>query len=333
MVLQEDQPKRIWVHDINKKRNEFGEFHTIFHDLTEDDKKFFIYFCMSYAKFCELLLAIEPRIEKKNTNFREAITPRERLAVTLRVGFDLANHDGDETWRIANGLGFLDGVAWTLAWNVFLGQGDTFRVIALTYRMGETTVRRIVYETCEVIWEVLSPIVMPPPTKEIWGHISSRIWDKWQYPNALGAMDGKNVVFEKPGGSGSTFFNYKKEFSIVLLALVDADYKFIVVDVGAHGRTSDGAVFFRSRLGKMLTEGTLDIPVPKSLPNEPEIVLPHVIVADEAFPLQENIMRPYPGPQVVNNEPNKIYNYRHSRFRRVSENAFGILSKKFRIYQ
>ena len=75
MMLQEDQPKRIWVHDINKKRNEFGEFHTIFHDLTEDDKKFFIYFRMSYAKFCELLLAIEPRIEK-NTNFREAITPR-----------------------------------------------------------------------------------------------------------------------------------------------------------------------------------------------------------------------------------------------------------------
>ncbi|XP_023726646.1 protein ALP1-like [Cryptotermes secundus] len=199
--------------------------------------------------------------------------------------------------------------------------------------MGETTVRRIVYETCEVIWEVLSPIVMPPPTKEIWGHISSRIWDKWQYPNALGAMDGKHVVFEKPGGSGSTFFNYKKEFSVALLALVDADYKFVVVDVGAHGRTSDGAVFFRSRLGKMLTEGTLDIPVPKSLPNEPEIVLPHVIVADEAFPLQENIMRPYPGPQVVNNERNKIYNYRHSRFRRESENAFGVISKKFRIYR
>jgi hypothetical protein len=58
----------------------------------------------------------------------------------------------------------------------------------------------------------MSPTVMPTPTKEIWGHISSRIWDRWQYPNALRAMDGKHLVLEKPGGSGSKFFNYKKEF-------------------------------------------------------------------------------------------------------------------------
>jgi len=43
-------------------------------------------------------------------------------------------------------------------------------------------------------------------------------------------------------------------------------------------------------------------------------------------------MRPYPGSQLHQNVSNKIYNYRHSRARRVSENAFGILAKKFRIY-
>jgi hypothetical protein len=51
MMLEEGQRKRKWVHDINKKRNEFGEFHTLFHDLIEDDKKFFIYFRMSYPNF------------------------------------------------------------------------------------------------------------------------------------------------------------------------------------------------------------------------------------------------------------------------------------------
>lgn len=57
-----------------------------------------------------------------------------------------------------------------------------------------------------------------------------------------------------------------------------------------------------------------------------------MIVADDVFPLLPNIMRPYPGSQTHNNEVNKIYNYRHSRARRVSNNVFGILSEKFRIF-
>ena len=36
------------------------------------------------------------------------------------------------------------------------------------------------------------------------------------------------------------FFNYKHSFSLVLLAVVDAAYKFIYVDVGCNGRISDG---------------------------------------------------------------------------------------------
>jgi len=46
-------------------------------------------------------------------------------------------------------------------------------------------------------------------------------------------------LFEKPPKTGSMYFHYKKEFSIVLLPLFDADYKFISVDVGAYGRKSD----------------------------------------------------------------------------------------------
>lgn len=74
----------------------------------------------------------------------------------------------------------------------------------------------------------------------------------------------------------------------------------------------------------------MNIPGPKSLPGT-SIQLPHVILGDEAFPLKPYLMRPYPGTQ-LQDEGNKIYNYRHSRAQRVSENAFGILCQKFRIY-
>jgi hypothetical protein len=56
-------------------------------------------------------------------------------------------------------------------------------------------------------------------------------------------------------------------------------------------------------------------------------------VGDEAFPLKTYLMRPYPGSQRKGDNEKSIFNYRLSRARRVVENAFGILSQKFQIYQ
>ena len=58
--------------------------------------------------------------------------------------------------------------------------------------------------------------------------------------------------------------------------------------------------------------------------------MPFVIVGDSAFPLTENIMKPYPAKDLT--DIRRIFNYRLSRFRRISENAFGILVNRFRIF-
>ncbi|KAJ8971000.1 hypothetical protein NQ317_012113 [Molorchus minor] len=58
--------------------------------------------------------------------------------------------------------------------------------------------------------------------------------------------------------------------------------------------------------------------------------LEYVIVADDAFPLTTNIMKPYPGPHAKTSKE-RSFNYRLSRARRISENVFGILSSVFRV--
>ena len=53
-------------------------------------------------------------------------------------------------------------------------------------------------------------------------------------------MDAKHILKKQPKQSGSYYFNYKGTSSIVLWALMDADYKFLYVDVGCSGRINDG---------------------------------------------------------------------------------------------
>jgi hypothetical protein len=70
---------------------------------------------------------------------------------------------------------------------------------------------------------------MPTSTRTSWSQIVNDFWDLWNFPNCIGAIDGKYVKVQAPPNSGSKFCNYKYSFSVVLLALVDARYKFTVV--------------------------------------------------------------------------------------------------------
>lgn len=54
-----------------------------------------------------------------------------------------------------------------------------------------------------------------------------------------------------------------------------------------------------------------------------------MIVADDAFALKPFLMKPYPQKNL--DLARRVYNYRHSRARRISENVFGILANRWRI--
>ena len=191
------------------------------------------------------------------------------------------------------------------------------------------------HEVCDVLWEVLQPLEMAPPTEADWRRIEQEFRDYWNFPNCVGSLDGKHVVITSPAKSGSLFFNYKHTFSINLMALVDANYRFIFVDIGQYGSNADGPVFQKSQFGQMYMRDELGVPGPKTLPGARYLgAMPHIIVADEAFPLSPTIMRPFPRGRNMHRlpRPRQIFNYRLSRARRIVENAFGILGQRFRIY-
>ncbi|GFW89955.1 protein ALP1-like [Trichonephila clavipes] len=102
-----------------------------------------------------------------------------------------------------------------------------------------------------------------------------------------------------------------------------------MVDVGTNGRVSDGGVWGKSKLRQAITNGDMNIPEAAALPGSAS-KLPFVIVADDAFPLMPNIMKPYPGSNL--SKECLVFNYRLSGARRVSENAFGILAARFRVF-
>ncbi|CAB3222413.1 unnamed protein product [Arctia plantaginis] len=92
---------------------------------------------------------------------------------------------------------------------------------------------------------------MPVPTEADWKRKEQRFRRQWNFPNCIGALDGKHVIIEAPPNSGSLYFSYKKTFTTVLLALVDADYRFTVI-VGALGKNSESQILNNSNFGKAL---------------------------------------------------------------------------------
>lgn len=213
------------------------------------------------------------------SNFREALEPGLKLAVTLR--------------HLATGANYAD--------------------LMYSFRVARNTISLFVPEVCEAIYAAYKEEVLPDIiTENDWLRISSEFERIWNLPHACGALDGKHIRIRKPANSGSLFYNYKHFFSVVMMALVDADYKFIWLSVGSYGSSSDGQIFNESELRPMLEDGTLGLPPPSTLSRD-ERAVPYYLIGDDAFPLRPWLMKPYSRRQLNHDE--RIFNYRLSRAR------------------
>lgn len=128
----------------------------------------------------------------------------------------------------------------------YLATGCKLTELYYNYRIGISTLSGIIQEACKAIWNNLKSIYMAEPTNDKWLDISEHFMNVTNFPNCLGAIDGKHIRIIKPAHSGSQYYNYKHFFSMVLLAVCDSIYCFTTVDIGDYGKNNDSSMFKNS---------------------------------------------------------------------------------------
>ncbi|XP_058810517.1 uncharacterized protein LOC131675521 [Phymastichus coffea] len=271
-----------------------GFFVNEFHEMKEYPARFKRYTRMYLSSFEYLLDLLEPEITPQTSRPTD-ICAEQRLAITIR----------------------------------YLATGDQISSIAQVYKVGESTLSRIIKHTCAAISRVLCPRYLRFPTEPIWHNISKGYHQRWNLPHCLGAVDCKHIHIEAPPHSGSLFYNYKKTYSIVMMAACNHRYEFTRANIGSFGGESDGGVFSRSAFGRHLIAETL--PIPRNYTNLPgsNIKAPYYFIGDDAFALRTDFMKPYSDRNLTQEQ--QIFNYRISRARNCIECAFGILVRRWQV--
>ena len=102
--------------------------------------------------------------------------------------------------------------------------------------------------------------VKTPSSQQIWLEISKKFETRWNYPHALGPIDGKHVAIRKPSNAGCYYHNYRHAHSINLLAIAGPQYECLYADVVPNSRVNDSGVWNKSSLLQAIKNGSMKLP-------------------------------------------------------------------------
>lgn len=151
---RKNRKQRLWVHPLNLLRPSLGEHLKLEMMYPNHPDKFFDYSRLTPAQFDEVQLLLEDSLSKQDTNYRLAIPIRQRMFVGLRWVPQRCSY----SFQHSKHLGL----------SRFLVTGDSFATIATSFSLGKSTVREIVYEFSQAVWDNLSPIYMKVTNIVIW---------------------------------------------------------------------------------------------------------------------------------------------------------------------
>ena len=191
LALDDDEkrkrsPTGKWI----QRREQEGLYVNLVQELmVEDTRTYKEMMRMDYNCFKHILQLIEPYItpQKSGVSAQRVVTAAERLVLTIR----------------------------------FLAMDETFSSSSLQFRISERAISYIADSMSKAIVSYIGKeyIKLPSCSRE-WLQISETFLSRWNFPNCLGAIDGKHIQIRPPPDTGSEYFNYKKTFSIILLGLI-----------------------------------------------------------------------------------------------------------------
>ena len=124
---------------------------------------------MSPERMENLLTMLGPFLVKKNCRSREPTSPAQRLVITLR----------------------------------YLATGYSRQSQSYNFRVGKSTVCNIIRDTCKGLLLALNErYLSAPKTKNDWKRIANDFEIEWNFPNCIGALDGKHVAMDCPKNHG-----------------------------------------------------------------------------------------------------------------------------------
>ena len=249
-------------------------------------------FRMSKETFDYLCEKLRLQIEKKDTPRRPAIPVEQRLAICL----------------------------WCLASSV------EYRTVAHLFGVSKASVCLILRDVSKAIVKVLMhQYVQLPKNEDQLCEIVTGFRRCWGFPCCGGAIDGSHIPVSVPSEVRIDYYNRKGWYSILLQAVVDHKYCFTDIYIGWPGSVHDARVFANSELYQNGRNGTL---FPQSNLQLDGNDVPVVILGDAAYPLMSWLLKPFPHGAL--NRQQQRFNYRLSRARMVTENAFGRLKGRWR---
>ncbi|CAK9296958.1 unnamed protein product [Gordionus sp. m RMFG-2023] len=89
----------------------------------------------------------------------------------------------------------------------YLATGDSYVSISYNYKLGVSTIKQIIGDKIKALWDILQPIHMMVPTLEMFEEVAQGFEEMWNFPNCIGAIDGKHCKTNKPPHTGTQFFN------------------------------------------------------------------------------------------------------------------------------